>query len=113
MIINLPRALEDDIKRFTDLNGIEDINSHIVEIIRCGHNVAKYGFSPQDNMEKENKPLNIKKYGNKEDKSQGLEESAVEEPIQSSSTNSKEEGSKHEEGEEIKKPKRKIKITKK
>jgi len=59
MFITLPRSLENDIMEFCNLNDIKDINSFLVNCLRDGFNIIKYGSSPQDNFNKENKPLKI------------------------------------------------------
>lgn len=66
MFITIPRVLENDIMNFVRLNNVEDVNSFLVSCLRDGFNIAKYGYSPQDNFNKENKPFKIEEYGTEE-----------------------------------------------
>ena len=59
MIIELPRQLEDEIKKFCEVNNVTEYNNFFVSCIRNGFNIAKYGFNPMDNFRKENKPFKI------------------------------------------------------
>lgn len=74
MTIEIPKTLEKDIKEFAKLNNIEDVNSFIITCIRGGFNVTKYGTSPKENFNNENKPLEIKNYGEKEINIERMEE---------------------------------------
>lgn len=78
MILALPRALELDIMNFVRVNEIEDINLFLTNCLRDGYNIAKFGTSPRDNFEKENKPLKVENYDNKEESNtEGLERKEV------------------------------------
>lgn len=61
MEIKLPRPLEDDIMNFCYMNNIKgkDINTMFVNFIKDGFTVLKYGNSPIDNFNSENKPVKI------------------------------------------------------
>ena len=59
MLITLPRSLEDEIKKFCEVNGVTEYNDFFVSCIRNGFNIAKFGTSPMDNFNKENKPFKI------------------------------------------------------
>ena len=62
MSIEIPKILEKEIKDFAKLNDIEDIDDFIISCIRGGFNIAKYGYSPKDNFNKENKPFKEEDY---------------------------------------------------
>lgn len=100
MLITLPRTLEDEIKKFCEINNITDYNDFFVSCIRNGFNIAKFGTSPMDNFKKENKPFKIDEID--------IRPSKEKEPV-------KEDGSERNKQEEVVKPKekRKVKIVKK
>lgn len=114
MQIIIPRVLETDIMNFVKLNEIENINVFLSNCLRDGFNIAKYGYSPKDNFEKENKPFKLENYGREEEESntEGLVQNEVKKkgrPKKKSST-SEESVKSEEKGEEIIKPKKR-KIT--
>lgn len=111
MLITIPRALETDIMNFVRINNIEDINNFLAICLRDGFNIAKYGVSPQDNFEKENKPLKIENYGTEETNSTGVE---VEKPKKRGRPRKQEakEESILQKQEEVVKPKKIIRIIK-
>ena len=74
MMLELPKNLEKDIIQFCQLNEIKDVNEFLVSCLAKGYNILKYGSSPKDNFEKENKPLEIEKYEEKELNTVGVEE---------------------------------------
>ena len=59
MEITVSKVLEKDIMNFIRLNEIGDINLFLSNCLRDGFNIAKYGHSPQDNFNKENKPFKL------------------------------------------------------
>lgn len=116
MIIIISRPLESDIMNFVKLNSIEDTNGFLESCLRDGFNIAKYGVSPQDNFNKENKPFKVEKSdAEKETKSEGVERVKPKKrgrPKKQSSVD-KEVSKPIEEKEESIKPKKTIKIIKK
>ena len=62
MNIVISKKLESDIMNFVKLNEIDDLNNFLEVCLYNGFNLAKYGVSPQDNYQNENKPLKIEKY---------------------------------------------------
>ena len=113
MLITISKTLENDIMSFVKLNQVEDINGFLASCLRDGFNIAKYGYSPKDNFNKENKPFKIENYDNKEESNtEGVERKEAKKkgrPRKEAPTN--EESSKPKE-EEIVKPKKKITIIK-
>ena len=78
MLITISKTLENDIMSFVKLNQVEDINGFLASCLRDGFNIAKYGYSPKDNFNKENKPFKIENYDNKEESNtEGLERKEV------------------------------------
>ena len=59
MEITVSKVLEKDIINFIRINEIGDINLFLSNCLRDGFNIAKYGYSPQDNFNKENKPFKL------------------------------------------------------
>ena len=59
MEIFLTKKLEKDIMEFVSLNNIENVNDFLVNCLNTGYLIAKYGKSPKDNVEKENKPFEM------------------------------------------------------
>jgi len=116
MYIEIPRSLDNDIMSFVRLNKIEDINGFLTICLRNGFNIVKYGISPQDNFNKENKPLNIEVYDTEEKSNvEGLERKETKRrgrPKKQQSTNEESVIQKEEKVEPIK-PKKKITIIKK
>jgi hypothetical protein len=113
MQITIPRILETDIMNFVRLNEIEDINGFLSNCLRDGFNIAKYGYSPKDNFEKENKPFKIENYGREEESNtEGLVQNEVKKKGRPKKKPSAEEESviSEEKREEIIKPKKR-KIT--
>lgn len=53
MVKKLDKILE-EIKEYCALNRIEDVEGFVAECTNDGFNIAKYGFSPFDNMSREN-----------------------------------------------------------
>lgn len=98
---------------FVKLNQIEDVNGFLTGCLRDGFNIAKYGYSPKDNFNKENKPFKVENYDSKEESNiEGVERKETKRrgrPRKDSQTI--EESSKPKE-EEIVKPKKKITIIK-
>lgn len=64
MSIEIPKPLEKDVNEFCKLNNITDIDKFILTCFRNGYNIVKYGISPKDNFESQNKPLEIKEITN-------------------------------------------------
>ena len=62
MSIEIPKNLEKEIKDFAKLNEVQDIDNFVIECLRDGFNIAKYGYSPIDNFKKENKPFKTENY---------------------------------------------------
>ena len=58
-MLELPKNLEKDIIQFCQINEIKDVNEFLVSCLVKGYNILKYGLSPKDNFEKENKPLEM------------------------------------------------------
>lgn len=112
MLITIPRTLEADIMNFVRINNIEDINNFLAICLRDGFNIAKYGVSPQDNFEKENKPLIIDKYEAGEDDTSTVETEKPKKRGRPRKQEVKEESSIQEQ-KEIVKPKKVIRIIKK
>ena len=67
MLITISKTLENDIMSFVKLNQIEDVNGFLTGCLRDGFNIAKYGYSPKDNFNKENKPFKVENYDSKEE----------------------------------------------
>lgn len=113
MLITISRTLETDIMNFVRLNKIENINDFLSNCLRDGFNIAKYGFSPKDNFEKENKPFKIESHES-EDNITRLETSEKKKSGRPRKEQAKKEESViHEEkNDEIVKPKKKIIIIK-
>ena len=96
---------------FVSVNKIDDINDFLYHCLRDGFNIAKYGLSPEDNFNKENKPF---EYGKEE-------ELHVDGPVEKEKKPrgrkrkeaTKEVGEQKEEGEEVVKVRKTIKIIKK
>lgn len=75
MLITLPRILEKDVIEFCNMNNITDINDFIVKCFRNGYNIVKFGLSPKDNFQKQNKPLEVEViYDKEESDTKGREE---------------------------------------
>lgn len=53
MVKKLDKILE-EIKKYCVLNRIEDVEDFVAKCTNDGFNIAKYGFSPFDNMSREN-----------------------------------------------------------
>ena len=66
MLITLPKALENDIMNFCKLNGVDNVNDFLVNCLRNGFNVTKFGVSPKDNFLKENKPFKLEELNDEE-----------------------------------------------
>lgn len=62
MSIEIPKNLEKEIKDFAKLNEVQGIDNFVIECLRDGFNIAKYGYSPIDNFKKENKPFKTENY---------------------------------------------------
>ena len=73
MFLTMPRKLEDEINSFCKLNEITDINEFLVSCLYKGYTIAKFGTTPKDNFNKENKPLEIEKYEESKIDTQGVE----------------------------------------
>lgn len=112
MLITIPRTLETDIMNFVKINNIEDINNFLVVCLRDGFSIAKYGVSPKDNFNKENKPLNIEKYDKEENNFSGVEGEKPKKRGRPKKQQPKEESSIQKQ-EEVVKPKKIIRILKK
>ena len=98
MSIEIPKNLEKDIKDFAKLNEVQDIGNFVIECLRDGFNIAKYGYSPIDNFKKENKPFKNEDYVEEKIESKRKVERIEETPIERT-----------EQQEEVK-PKKKIRI---
>ena len=114
------QTLERQIRQYCELNEIEDINAFANRCLSQGFSIIKFGTSPMDNIERENKGIKdidkdeYKRQTKQETKPPREEETkrAVEETIEREST--KEENIKEE--KEVKEPTpivRKIRIIKK
>ena len=114
MEINLPRVLENDIKSFCKLNEINDIDAFLITCLRNGYNIVKYGTSPKENFNNENKPLSIESYDTEKVDVKAVEGEPKKKPgrPKKQPTNSEEISKSIEEKEEPIKPKRKIRIIK-
>jgi hypothetical protein len=114
MLITIPKTLETDIMNFVKLNKIEDINLFLSICLRDGFNIAKYGRSPQDNFNKENKPFKIDENDKKELDIRETERKETKRRGRPKKQSTTEESIKQEEKrEEVVKPKKKITIIKK
>jgi hypothetical protein len=98
MSIEIPKNLEKEIKDFAKLNDVQDIDDFVIECLRDGFNIAKYGYSPIDNFKKENKPFKNEEYVEEKIESKRKIERIEETPIERT-----------ERQEEVK-PKKKIRI---
>lgn len=114
MLITIPKSLETDIMNFTKINNIENINEFLVKCLRDGYNIVKYGTSPKDNFNNENKPL--KDYESTEESNiEGLEKTKKKSsgrPKKQSSTSGEENSEPIKKTEEPIKPKKTIRIIK-
>ena len=112
MIIEIPKILENNINQFIKLNNIQDSNSFILNCLRDGFNIAKYGYSPKDNFEKENKPFKEIKYVDEEEQhvTVRVEEDKQRENTEFKKQSSKKEDSKSNEEAKENVKKRKIRI---
>lgn len=81
--------------QFCALNNIQDSNKEFIRMFTVGFNIAKYGTSPFKTVEKETKPKRTKK-----------------EVSKSSETSNTEEIKEETVTEEIKKPKKQVRIIK-
>lgn len=72
MFLTIPRKLEDEINSFCELNEITDINEFLVSCLYKGYTIVKFGTTPKDNFNKENKPLEIEKYEESKINTQGV-----------------------------------------
>lgn len=117
MEITISKVLEKDIMNFIRINEIGNINLFLSNCLRDGFNIAKYGYSPQDNFNKENKPFKLENNDNtkKESNVEGVEgkEAKRRGRPKKQPTESKEIVESKEEVKEIVKPKKKITIIKK
>ena len=116
MNLTIPKSLELDIMNFVRVNEIEDVNNFLVNCLRDGYNIMKYGTSPQENFKNENKPLKIEEYDTNNEKSdservEAEQKKRIGRPKKGASTN-KESSEQVEEREEPIKPKKKIQIIK-
>ena len=68
------------IAEYCEANGIEDINAFANRCAMQGFNIAKYGLSPGDNIERENNGIKDFKNETRKRKNQGSE--TKREPIQ-------------------------------
>lgn len=59
MEIILKEDLSNDILSFCKANSIDDVENFALACLLKGYNIVKYGLSPMDNVNKENKPLSI------------------------------------------------------
>jgi hypothetical protein len=73
MFLTIPRKLEDEINSFCKLNEITDINEFLVSCLYKGYTIVKFGTTPKDNFNKENKPLEIEKYEESKVNTEGME----------------------------------------
>ena len=116
MNLTIPKSLESDIMNFVKINEIEDINGFLVNCLRDGYNIIKYGTSPKENFKNENKPLNIEEYETNTEKSdsEGIqaEQKKDVKPTKKRTSTRKEDSKQIEEREEPIKPKKKIQIIK-
>lgn len=116
MNLTIPKSLESDIMNFVKINEIEDINGFLVNCLRDGYNIIKYGTSPKENFKNENKPLKINKNDDyKEESNSERVEEVKETPKRRGRPRKetrKEESLPTEEVEEPVKPKKKIRIIK-
>lgn len=84
------QTLEKQIRQYCEMNNIEDINAFANRCLLHGFNIVKFGTSPKDNVERENKGIkDIKKNESRkkkdpltkdEGKPKETEESRTEEP---------------------------------
>ena len=51
------QTLEKQIRQYCELNEIEDINAFANRCLSQGFNIVKFGMSPSDNKERENKGI--------------------------------------------------------
>lgn len=115
MNIVISKKLESDIMNFVKLNEIEDINNFLEVCLYNGFNIAKYGVSPQDNYQNENKPLKIEKYDSEEKHNTGeveKDEPKSESTRKRSAKSEKAVKRNEEKTDEITKPKKTIRIIK-
>jgi len=113
MIINLPKQLEKDLIDFIKLNKIDDIDEFILSCFRNGYYIAKYGNSPKENFNSENKPFKIVNYDREESFVEGVDGKEKKgRKTGKKSAEEKESSIPKEESEEIIKPKKTIRIIK-
>lgn len=118
MVITLPRILEKDIIEFCKINNITDINHFMLTCFRNGYSIAKFGLSPKDNVQKQNKPLEIEDINDeKTEEKHHLEGNKKQGEDSNKGKRTKQEKELEQDKETettvIKKPKRNIRIIKK
>ena len=112
------QTLERQIRQYCELNEIDDINAFANRCLSQGFSIIKFGTSPRNNVERENKGIkDISKDEYKKQTKPSREEETkrgVEETVKES-TKEREEIKKEEEVKEVKTPVtiRKIQIIKK
>ena len=81
----IDRMLEKQIKEYCEMNDISDVEGFINRCLKQGFNIIRYGLSPMDNIERQNKGIKDFKDEEKSDvtsreDARKQEEQKVEEP---------------------------------
>jgi predicted RNase H-like nuclease (RuvC/YqgF family) len=48
--LTIPKNLETDINQYCKVNNITDIDNYVVDMLQRGHNIEKYGNSPNNTV---------------------------------------------------------------
>lgn len=106
------QTLERQIRQYCEMNDIEDVNAFANRCLSQGFSIVKFGASPKDNVERENKGIKDVKKASETKKKRPLQPSNKEEEVLIVDDGVKEE---IEEVKEVKTPVkvRKIQVIKK
>lgn len=106
------QTLERQIRQYCEMNDIEDVNAFANRCLSQGFSIVKFGTSPKDNVERENKGIKDVKKASETKKKRPLQPSNKEEEVLIVDDGVKEE---IEEVKEVKTPVkvRKIQVIKK
>ena len=110
--IHLDKNLENQIKEYCEVNEIHDVEAFAIRCLKQGFNIVRYGLSPLDNINRENK--GIKDFEEDDSKKEPSAEDSGKQKEPKRSRNKPAEKEKSESVEEKKPVKvRKIQIIKK
>jgi len=106
------QTLERQIRKYCEMNDIEDVNAFANRCLSQGFSIVKFGTSPKDNVERENKGIKDVKKASETKNKKSLQASNKEEEVLIVDDGVKEE---REEVKEVKTPVkvRKIQVIKK